>query len=114
MLSANGNLNLTLQTIRDLLGDHEARELPKQVEMDKGGRAFLAAAHEKSKTKDEERGRERRRERDRTRDPPRRVKADAPSSTWNERHARCRYCGGPHWNRECNKRVGQQGRAHRR
>eukprot|EP00965_Chrysotila_dentata_P106414 3514680-Pleurochrysis_carterae.AAC.1 len=30
MLSANGDLNLTLQAIRDLLGDHEARELRKQ------------------------------------------------------------------------------------
>eukprot|EP00965_Chrysotila_dentata_P000060 2008-Pleurochrysis_carterae.AAC.2 len=42
MLSGNGDLTLTLHAIRELLGDHEARELRKQVELDKGGRAFFA------------------------------------------------------------------------
>eukprot|EP00965_Chrysotila_dentata_P160930 5313730-Pleurochrysis_carterae.AAC.1 len=69
MHSGFGDLALTLRAIRDVLGDHEARELRKQVELDKGGRAFLAAtgdANVKSK-RNERNG-------DRAADPPRHSK----------------------------------------
>eukprot|EP00965_Chrysotila_dentata_P139964 4627334-Pleurochrysis_carterae.AAC.1 len=52
MLSGFGDLALTLRAIRDVLGDYEARELRKQVELDKGGRAFLASAQDKGKKND--------------------------------------------------------------
>eukprot|EP00965_Chrysotila_dentata_P157237 5194792-Pleurochrysis_carterae.AAC.4 len=52
------------------------------------------------------------RDRERPRGPPRHVKPNAPfSSCWTERHARCRYCEGPPWNRECPKRNSRAERA---
>eukprot|EP00965_Chrysotila_dentata_P150608 4975431-Pleurochrysis_carterae.AAC.1 len=84
MLSGFGDLTLTLRAIRDVLGDFEARELRKQIELDQGGRAFLATAQDKNKKND--RGT---RLRSLKEDPARHAKPKA--SSWNERHARCRY-----------------------
>eukprot|EP00965_Chrysotila_dentata_P182263 6019156-Pleurochrysis_carterae.AAC.1 len=77
MLSGYGDLAITLRAIRDVLGDHEARELRKQVKLDKGGRAFLAA-------KGDANGKTKRNERkgDRAADPPRHTKPKG--SSWNE------------------------------
>eukprot|EP00965_Chrysotila_dentata_P256682 6212625-Pleurochrysis_carterae.AAC.3 len=100
ILSGFGDLALTLRAIRDVLGDYEARELRKQVELDKGGRAFLATAQDKNKKND--RGAYHRTLKE---DPARHAKPKA--SSWNERHARCRYCDGPHWNRECPTRKNE-------
>eukprot|EP00965_Chrysotila_dentata_P104933 3465929-Pleurochrysis_carterae.AAC.2 len=104
MKGATGDLNLTLATIRAVLGDFEAREVRRNIELDKPqGRAFIAKqlgrptpapatapSHARGK-----RG-----------DPPRHARdkgGKAQAGAWNKRFVKCRHCGGSHWHRDCPK-----------
>eukprot|EP00965_Chrysotila_dentata_P168892 5577039-Pleurochrysis_carterae.AAC.1 len=91
----SGDLALTLSAIRFVLGEHEAREVCRQIEADGSGSAFTVKpgdAHTVLRAGKPKVHRNKP-------DPARRAKPKAASqSTWTERYSRCRHCDGPHWN----------------
>eukprot|EP00965_Chrysotila_dentata_P128699 4254602-Pleurochrysis_carterae.AAC.2 len=97
MKGATGDLSLTLATIREVLSDCEAREVRRNIELDRPqGRAFIAKQADRT-----ERDKPATTQRDRSKraDPPRHARNEkdkAPTGTWNASYTKCRHCGGTH------------------
>eukprot|EP00965_Chrysotila_dentata_P239246 6202987-Pleurochrysis_carterae.AAC.3 len=107
MKGATGDLGLTLATIREVLGDFEAREVRGNIKLDKPqGRAFVAkqlgrATPAPAAAPPRTRGK-------RGDDPPRHARdkgSKAQAGAWNNSFVKCRHCGrSHHWHRDCPKR----------
>eukprot|EP00965_Chrysotila_dentata_P196827 6177830-Pleurochrysis_carterae.AAC.1 len=104
MKNATGDLTLTLTTSREVFSDCEAREVKRNIELDRPqGRAFIAKRGDRP-----ERDKSVAAQNDRAKraDPPRHAcekKGKASAGAWNASFTKCRHCGGTHWHRDCPK-----------
>eukprot|EP00965_Chrysotila_dentata_P177765 5871919-Pleurochrysis_carterae.AAC.4 len=105
MKGATGNLTLSLATIREVLSDFKAREVRRNIELDKPqGRAFIAKqAGQPERTKMASTPHARAKRGDPSRHA-RDIKGKALSGAWNSNYLKCRHCGETHWHRDCPKR----------
>eukprot|EP00965_Chrysotila_dentata_P157744 5210801-Pleurochrysis_carterae.AAC.1 len=92
MKNATGNLPLTLATIREVLSDFEAREMRRNIELDKPqGRAFVAKQMGKEDRSKSPPPRDRNKRGDPARNTPNK-KSKAASGPWTNRFTKCRHC----------------------
>eukprot|EP00965_Chrysotila_dentata_P198211 6178652-Pleurochrysis_carterae.AAC.10 len=103
MEGATGNLVLTLTTIRKVFSDLEAREIRRNIELDKSqGRALLPNNWANTIARN-------RRRRASVSSAAislvtRQTTKKAPTGPWTKRFMKCRHCSGSHWHRDCPKR----------
>eukprot|EP00965_Chrysotila_dentata_P061739 2045073-Pleurochrysis_carterae.AAC.1 len=94
--SAAGDLSLTLEAIRDVLSTAQAREVQRNLELDRpNGRARFAEP--KSKAKQPRKAKKPSTGTDAKGDP----KRASAELKWHEKAGPCRHCGGRHWHRDC-------------
>eukprot|EP00965_Chrysotila_dentata_P042768 1419826-Pleurochrysis_carterae.AAC.1 len=97
--SAAGDLSRTLEAIRDVLSTAQAREIQRNLELERpNGRALLAESKFKPKLprKAAKNG-----VKPGMKVDPKRAAVDLK---WHDKAGPCRHCGGRHWHRDCPRR----------